>query len=68
MIHPIIIAYVAIYDPDDEDGADSGEDRQLLDLTGTTSGHFEVAANREHQVIDIIGKRRFGFGPPDRRA
>ena len=69
IIHPIIIAYVDIYHGDEEVEVDSGEaeDKQRMDLTGTVTGHFEVSANLDHQVTEVIG-RRFGFGPPDRRA
>lgn len=61
------LAYIDLYLTDDEPEAGSGDDKQRIDLTGIVTGLFEVAVNREHRVSEIIGERRFGFGPPGRR-
>src|SRR6185312_14131869 len=50
IIRPVVVAYQALY----EDAADSGPD-QVLDLTGTTSGQFEVAANMDHRTSVPFG-------------
>ncbi len=71
LVHLVTLAYLDLYgedDPEPDSGSDSGTDKQHLDLRGTTGGQFEVATNREHQVIEIIGRQPFGFGAPDRRA
>lgn len=68
MIRPVIVAYAHLYLDNDEGELGSGDDQQRTDLTGSTGGQFEVAANRDHQMTEIMGRRAFGFGPPDRRA
>ena len=67
IIHPVFIAYLDLYHEADESEDDSGENKQRIDLTGSTGGQFEVAANRDHSLLDVEA-RRFGFGPPDRRV
>lgn len=58
MIHPVLLAYLDLYDQDDDEPG-SGEDKQRIDLTGTVSGQFEVAANRDHGTPETVA--RFGF-------
>ena len=48
-----------MYDGDDEEPADSG--KPGYDPRGTIAADTHVAANMDHQVIDVLAERRFGF-------
>ena len=57
--HPFVQTYVDMYHKDDEDEA--GSVKPGYDPSSTIAGQFEVAANRDHDTLEVIGKRRMGF-------
>lgn len=57
--HPFVQTYVDMYHTPDEEAADSG--KPGYDPRSTIAGQFEVAANRDHDSLEFIAKRRMGF-------
>lgn len=58
-IHPVVEAYAARYHTRAEGETDSGNPE--YDRRSTIAGQFEVAANRDHDSLEVIAKRRMGF-------
>ena len=59
LAHPFVQTYVDMYHTPDEDAADSGTVR--YDPRSTIAGQAEVAANRDHDTLEVIAQRRMGF-------
>lgn len=58
VVHTVLVAYLDLYV---EDEPDPGSGKAVYDPAGTVSGHYDVAANRDHDVLDVIAELPFGF-------
>lgn len=59
LAHPFVQTYVDMYHKGDEDETDSG--KLVYDPRSTIAGQAEVAANRDHDTLEVIAQRRMGF-------
>lgn len=59
LAHPFIQTYVDMYHTPDEEDAGSG--KPGYDPRSTIAGQHEVAANRDHDTLEVIAQRRMGF-------
>lgn len=58
VVHPVVEAYAIRYHDAGEDEVDSGN---AYDRRSTIAGQFEVAANNDHDSLEVIARRRMGF-------
>ena len=59
LAHPFVQTYVDMYHRGDDEETDSG--KLVYDPRSTIAGQAEVAANRDHDTLEVIAQQRMGF-------
>lgn len=59
VVMPVVEAFVELYADDEEPPA--ADVKPGYDPRSTIAGQAEVAANRDHDTLEVIAKRRMGF-------